>query len=468
MALSGANGGLIAKLLDDFEDCEHQAFSRSSQSARHDFLSSRPGGDAEGAGSVFSSAVALVTTCVGTGLLALPFAFSSGGVVLGFAMLVVFALLSGYTSYILCQSCEWGHCFSYGEVMVAAFGRSGAHVLEAIVIWLLLGAMTSLLVVVGDALTLALSFSDGFALFAGILGPFFPPRAILILGDLVLVALPLSCMQSTHALRYSNATALILTTVVIVAVVTRGLSTPVGWEVVVEHQNMLVGQAALQALPIVMLSLGCQIQVPGIYRELKQRSPSRMKGVLVIVALTCTALYTTIAISGILIAGERLEPHSQAALHVPGNVLDCFPATDRVGLVVHICMAIAVTLVYPVLCLPCRDTIDHFISTQFDMKSQPLWVARLKHAGLTLLIVAITLLLETQAGSLAGVFGFTGATAGTLICYVLPILCYLQLRQRQSKATKDATRGHAVLCTCMLAIVVPLGVMTTLASMTRQ
>lgn len=465
MSFSEGDGGLFANLLSDFDSFEHQVCLAPSPSAEDETRSSCSKGRVEGAGSVFSSAVHLVTTCVGTGLLALPFAFSSSGLVLGFAMLVVFALCSGYTSYILCQSCEWGGCLTYGEVMVAAFGKSGARALEAIVIWLLLGAMTSLLVVVGDALTLAFSFSDGFALFADELGPFVSPRAILILVDMLLVALPLSCVQSTHALRYSNVIALTLTTVVVATVVMRGLSTPAGWQVVAQDQNLLVGQAALQALPIIMLSLGCQIQVPGIYQELKQRSLSRMKTVLAIVALTCTTLYTVIAVSGILIAGDRLEPHTHSHLNVPGNVLDCFPATESVGSAIRVCMAVAATLVYPVLCLPCRDSIDHFIAMQFHMKWQPHWVAKLKHAGLTLLIVTITLLLEMQAGGLAQAFGFTGATAGTLICYVLPILCYLQLRHRQPQATRDATRGQVVLCICILAAVVPLGMMTTLATL---
>eukprot|EP00419_Tripos_fusus_P061681 CAMPEP_0172921654 /NCGR_PEP_ID=MMETSP1075-20121228/206368_1 /TAXON_ID=2916 /ORGANISM="Ceratium fusus, Strain PA161109" /LENGTH=77 /DNA_ID=CAMNT_0013781853 /DNA_START=18 /DNA_END=251 /DNA_ORIENTATION=+ len=57
--------------------------------------------------------------------------------------------------------------------------------------------------------------------------------------------------------------------------------------------------------------------------------------------------------------------------------------------------------------------------------------------------------------NLARVFGFTGATAGALVCYLLPPACYLRLRRKRTDEEKRATWGCAAACVCMLASIGP-------------
>jgi len=413
----------------------------------------------EGFGTVCGSAVTLVSTCIGTGLLALPFAFATSGVPLGTLLLAAFATWSGLSSYLLCQCCDWARCYSYEQVMVAAFGRLGALVLELVVIWLLLGAMTSLLVVTGDALGPPLATA----------GPS-SRRTILVALDIVLVALPLSWVQSPYSLRYSNAVAVFCTLLVVFMLMARSVaeSASLGRESLGEMVVELAGSASspkccdlatLRALPIIMLSLGCQVQVPGVYYELQDRSLQQMGRVLTTVSFTCFGLYNAIAISGLLMAGSL---HGGGALGmVPGNVLDMFPAGDQGALMMRAVMAVAVTLVYPMLCLPCRSTLDHLIFGPIDIELALTPWARARHAAETVFLVCLTLLLATLSGNLASVFGLTGATAGALICYMLPPACYLQLRRLQLPKRKKSTRTTAVLCALSLCAMAPLSVAIT-------
>eukprot|EP00929_Paragymnodinium_shiwhaense_P087689 TRINITY_DN47831_c0_g2_i2.p1 TRINITY_DN47831_c0_g2~~TRINITY_DN47831_c0_g2_i2.p1 ORF type:complete len:218 (-),score=46.52 TRINITY_DN47831_c0_g2_i2:167-820(-) len=110
---------------------------------------------ADGQSSLTGSITSLIATCIGTGVLALPFAFEAAGPGLGGIILLVSVLLSGLSSHLLVKCCDWVGVFSYEEIMIAAFGRCGSVLMETTVLWLLLGAMTSLLVVTGDALELA-------------------------------------------------------------------------------------------------------------------------------------------------------------------------------------------------------------------------------------------------------------------------------------------------------------------------
>mmetsp|Transcript_38290 Transcript_38290/g.106709 ORF Transcript_38290/g.106709 Transcript_38290/m.106709 type:complete len:459 (-) Transcript_38290:89-1465(-) len=390
----------------------------------------------DGPGSVLGSAITLVTTCIGTGLLALPFAFANVGLGAGLLVLAFFVAVSMAASHLLCRCCEWARVYSYEEIMVAAFGGAGAVSMEVVVIWLLLGAMTSLLVVVGDALSLVAVQGLG--------------RTHLVLLAVLIIILPLSSAQSVYSLRYSNAMAIGCTLLVAAALVARGLAEAAGGK---PAAAPTAGGSALLSLPIIMLSVGCQVQVPGVYGELRGRSLRRMGAALLAAGALCFCLYGAVATAGLRVAS--------AAAAVPGNVLDCFPAGDATALVMRVSMGVAVMLVYPMLCLPCRSTVDHLLCGGGAAFAPPSRLARARQAVETLAIVGATTRLATANQDLASVFGFTGATAGALICYLLPPACYLRLRRERPDAEQSSTRGEALLGLLMLVGLAPLCLVIT-------
>eukprot|EP00930_Biecheleria_cincta_P047335 TRINITY_DN32793_c0_g1_i1.p1 TRINITY_DN32793_c0_g1~~TRINITY_DN32793_c0_g1_i1.p1 ORF type:complete len:194 (-),score=22.91 TRINITY_DN32793_c0_g1_i1:75-593(-) len=167
--------------------------------------------------------------------------------------------------------------------------------------------------------------------------------------------------------------------------------------------------------------------------------------------LTCIAIYTVVAISGVIIAS-----HGTSA-EVPGNVLNLFAPNDKLGLAMRAAISVAVTLVYPMLCLPCRSTLDHLLFGGGAMASK----ATLRHNLETVAVVSLTLLLATLESDLSKVFGFTGSTAGAIICYLLPLTVYMRLRAQQTAAIVQATQRTAVLCRVTLLGLTPLVFLTT-------
>merc|ERR1712136_592532 len=378
----------------------------------------------QGNGTVLTSSLSLISTSMGTGILALPFALAASGTVRGIVLLMAFAMVSGLSSYVYCQCCDWAKIYTYEGVVAAALGRRGAMGLEVAVVWLLLGAMTSLLVVSGDTLEFAVNlllsnlYGEGSLLPGG--------RPLIVASALCCVMIPLSWRRSTHALRFANGTAIACVLFISLTLTGRGILLDGTYH---GHQRKLVVNGTfLNAVPIIMLSYGCQVQVPQVYSELKQRSLSRMRMVFFNVGACCFAFYAVVGIMGIASVGGPLvadTPQVGVSAHdvlVPGNVLS--------GL---------------------------------DEKRPPSqWAKLVRHAVETFGIAGLAFFFACSGADLAHVFGFTGATAGAVICYILPPVCFLKLRKMQPEEDQAVSTVLSKACVLIICVVVPLSVLLTL------
>lgn len=271
-----------------------------------------------------------------------------------------------------------------------------------------------------------------------------------MVADVLVVALPLSSMQTSNSLRYSNGIAVACTMLVGCMLIARGLTCRAESPHVLVHRPALnFSVQTLQVVPIIMLSLGCQVQVPGVYGELKCRNLRRMTTVLASSGLCCVGIYVGVAVFGII----AVDGCGVGSGRVDGNVLDSFPESDRYALAMRLIMAMTLTLVYPMLCLPCRSTIDHLL---FGGGGSTCAGSSLRHAVETMFIICSTLFFSSVDHSLASVFSFTGATGGALICYLLPPVVFLQLRHTQSLSVQFCTRWRALFCYATLVCTVPL------------
>jgi len=215
----------------------------------------------------------------------------------------------------------------------------------------------------------------------------------------------------------------------------------------------------LKVVTIIMLSLGCQVQVPCVYGDLQGRSLPRMKKALAGVGGLCLGAYSIVGVMG-LMAVTQLQ--KTMAPIVAANVLDSFPAFSPSAMAMRLLMAVATCAVYPMLLLPCRSTLDHLLSVAQGKNLDEQDVNREEEGSSTrrvietLAIMSATVFFGYCGGNLARVFSFTGATAGSLSCYLLPPGCYIQLRRHRPEAEKRATRVQHALCWAMLIFLVPL------------
>ena len=102
--------------------------------------------------------------------------------------------------------------------------------------------------------------------------------------------------RSTHALRFANGTAIACVLFISLTLTGRGILLDGTYHG--NQRKLVVNGTFLNAVPIIMLSYGCQVQVPQVYSELKQRSLSRMRMVFFNVGACCFAFYAVVGIMG--------------------------------------------------------------------------------------------------------------------------------------------------------------------------
>merc|ERR1719330_238377 len=172
----------------------------------------------------------------------------------------------------------------------------------------------------------------------------------------------------------------------------------------------------------------------------------------------CFGAYTIVGVMG-LIAVFQLQ--GAVGFTVAANVLDSFPDRSPCAMAMRGLMTVAACAVSPMLLLPCRSTLHHLMmigSGKNLQVEEPEATARLRSSLETLAIMGATVFFGYCGGNLARVFGFTGATAGSLICYMLPPACFIRLRRDRPDEEKQATRVQWSLCWVMLCCMVPLSV----------
>ena len=87
---------------------------------------------------------------VGAGMLALPFFFRETGYVAGIAVLALVAVVAGYSLDLLVRCAHITNAWSYLDVALATFGRTGSRAVELNTLLLTFGAASAYLIVIGS------------------------------------------------------------------------------------------------------------------------------------------------------------------------------------------------------------------------------------------------------------------------------------------------------------------------------
>lgn len=379
-------------------------------------------------GTVLSSAVTLVLTSVGSGVFALPFAFSLAGVGCGALLAALLAGLSWLSGYALIRCCEETRCFSYEELMVAAWGSRGAVLMEVLIVVLLVGAMAAMITLIADALPAAQQLLLSQAPAQG--------GDAVMCAVLLLVLFPLSCARSLTALSHFNAFGVLCVFSVCAYVVAHGLLAEDGGGVLAHRPAFAGAAGSMRALPIVMLSYCMHVQVPPVYGELERRSVRRFSGALAAQTVSCLALYLLMGVCGLRLFGPEES--------VPGDVLLGFRPTSRAALALRAAVGASCVFVFPLLSLPCRSTVDHLLFGGGNAVAAPGRHSRERHILEAAALVGAAACMARAASGLGAVTAITGATSGSVLCYVVPFVLFLRLCGRRSAERRVLAAGLAL------------------------
>ena len=401
------------------------------------------------------TAVNVCNNLIGSGILALPLALAKTSLTCGLALLVGVALLSFYTMWLLCRSCDIAGTFNYKEVVTRNVGpRSGLFV-ELVMGLYTAGTCIAYGVLIGD-------FFPEFARFAclravGAEGmarsavcAFATDRRAMVFALGGAVMMPLSSFRDLTPLRYTSFVALAAVVYTCSVTAERYLfetegegrrrhevfhpntAPDVAWVAPDDYQGLFV------ALALMGVAFNCHYNIPQFYREIGG-SRSRMMASTASGLAMCFVLYCAMAVCGYLHFGGRTE----------ADILNNFSTSDQLAVGARLALGTTIVFSYPLVFNKVRGAADALL---FRGEG-----TRRRHYLLTLLLNVAVILPGAYIEDLSLVLSFNGAIFGSLICYCIPAVVYLCGRHQTWGKAMRGCPGSALPVFCVLFGLAVLG-----------
>jgi sodium-coupled neutral amino acid transporter 11 len=391
----------------------------------------------------------LTNTTVGTGILALPYAMRSAGLVMGIIMTLVAACTALGTLHMLLYVGSKRKRYSYKDIANNIFGRQIAGVLvEIAIIMFTVGVMAVFIGIISDytsSIILAIASHDE------------PTAATLFFADkrvcgaimLVFIIFPLCCLRRIQLLSYTSIMSifgiLFVVVVVVIRLVEQGLptSTP-------KKPNKIIllntgdPMSVFMAFPVVFFSFASHINYLSMYEEMKNRSRKSMARITNLSTALTAVLYLTMSICGYLLFIDDTE----------GNVLNGFDKREKLIIGAKVAITLVVVTSFPLVHFSARQSIDSLL---FDRPFS--WIRFILEAVVICIpVYGISVLIP----DLADLVGFTGATIGTLIQFVIPALFFLFARKEKR------WKIVAIICMLFSACIGVIGTVSVIMDFVRK
>eukprot|EP00035_Acanthoeca_spectabilis_P025306 m.457829 g.457829 ORF g.457829 m.457829 type:complete len:484 (+) comp21356_c0_seq1:80-1531(+) len=368
--------------------------------------------------SVFSSFINLTNTVVGAGVLALPFAFKSTGVVLGIIVLFGVYSLIILSIELLVASSKHSQVKSYRGISEAAMGKYGNWLTQGAVFLSTFGAMTSYLIIIGDMMGPLIGFwmggtnDDYCSIYA---------RRQFPITVSLLIVVPLTMLRNIDSLRYTSGIAVCAVLYLLMVVVFKSgesISENSGMDNMKPHDFFNFSEKIFRAVPIMTLAFTCHMNVMPILTGLKHPTKRRVRQVTWGAITTCQVLYIVIGLFGFLTfyTNDGIE----------GNVLLNYDVDLTEIIIGRLAVTLVVIFSFPVLAHPCIGSVEEllFPGRTFSYKRRAVEVV---------FVVGSTFTIAFFVADVSLVLGIAGSTGSTLVGFILPGLFYTLLHPEQRK-----------------------------------